>query len=83
MLEGTLIAPDTPRDAGEAVGECDGRDVVPRAELHTECPELEWAGLVSAVRGEERGTRAVDQEHAEVGVASLGDATEATPETGG
>lgn len=52
MLEGTLIAPDTPRDARESIGERDRRDVVTRADLHTEGPELERVGIVRAVRGE-------------------------------
>ena len=48
MLEGSLVLPDAPGDAGEAVGEGDSRDVVPAAGLETQGPEAEVIGLIRA-----------------------------------
>ena len=79
-LEGTLVAPDTPSDSSDAIGEGDGGDVVAAGPLGSDGPGLESVRLGDAVRGKESGTGVVDEEHASVGVAALGDATHATAE---
>jgi hypothetical protein len=53
---------------------------VPAAEFDTQRPELERIGLLDSTRGEERRAGAVREQHPEVGVASLRDATETTLE---
>ena len=79
-LEGTLVAPDTPSDPGDAIGEGDGGDVVAAGSLGSDGPGLESVRLLDAVSGVESGTGTVDEEHASVGIAALGDAAYATAE---
>ena len=82
-LEGTLVAPNAPSDSGDAIGEGDGGDVVAAGSLGSDGPGLESVRLRDAVGGKESGTGAVDEEHASVGIAALGDATHATAQAGG
>jgi len=82
-MEGTLVAPNAPSDSGDAIGEGDGGDVVAAGSLGPDGPGLESVRLRDAVSGKESGTGAVDEEHASVGIAALGDATHATAQAGG
>ena len=79
-LEGTLVAPDTPSDSSDAIGEGDGGDVVAAGPLGSDGPGLESVRFLDAVSGVECGTSSVKQEHASVGIAALGDAAYATAE---
>ena len=79
-LEGTLVAPNAPSDSSDAIGEGDGGDIVAPGLGGSDGPGLELIGLLGAVSCDEGGTGSVDEEHAGVGIAALGDAAEATAE---
>ena len=70
-MEGTLVAPDTPSDPCDAIGEGDCGDVVASGLGGSNGPSLELIGLGGAVSCEESGTGPVDKEHASVGISTL------------
>ena len=78
MFEGPLVAPDAPGDARELIGESDGRHVVAVSVFNTERPGAKTIGFIHELGGTQNGTSPVDEEHAQVAVASLGDATESS-----
>ena len=80
-LEGTLIAPDTPSDTCDAIGEGNGSGIVAAGLGGPDGPGLELIGLLGTVGCIEGGAGAVDEEHAGVGITSFGDAAQATTET--
>jgi hypothetical protein len=82
-LIGTLVVPNPPSDAGHAIGEGDGGDVMASGVGGTEGPSLELIGLLDAVGCEESGSSSMDEEHAGVGVSAFGDATHTTDVAGG
>jgi hypothetical protein len=70
------FAPHGPRDAGELVGESDGGLVVAARALNVECPGLEAIGMRVFLCGPEDGAGALDEKHADIGIAPLGDGAE-------
>ena len=78
----SLVLPDGPRDARELVGESDSRPVVPPLPFDFEGPELYWMGVAGTFGAGEHGPCAVYEEHPEVGIAPLADASEPTVEAG-
>ena len=79
-LEGTLVAPSPPSDSSGAIGEGDGSDIVAPGLGGSDGQGLELVGLLHSVSREESGTGAVNEEHACIGIAALGDAAHATTE---
>jgi hypothetical protein len=75
-----LVAPNTPSDTNDPVGESDGGDIVAASFGGADGPGLELVWFLDAVSGEESGTGTVNEEHACVGIAALGDAAYATAE---
>jgi hypothetical protein len=75
-----LVAPNAPSDSSGAIGEGDGSDVVAAGPSGSNGPGLELIRLVHAVSSKESGSGTVDEEHAGVGIAALGDTAEATAE---
>ena len=80
-FEGAVVFPDGPDDASELVGERDGGLVVAAGLFELEGPSSEAIGMGRFLGVPEDGASAVDEEHAKVGVAALGDAAEVTGET--
>ena len=77
-LEVAVVLPDGPGDAGELVGEGDGGLVVAELALEAQRPGAQAVAVLHALGVPEDRARAVDEEHAQVGVAALGDPAEAS-----
>src|SRR5206468_2606961 len=75
-LEVAAVLPGGPGDAGELVGQGDRCLVVSNASLELERPGPEAIVFLRLLSVAENGPRSVDQEHTDVGVSALGDATE-------
>ncbi len=70
-FEVAVFAPDGPGDACEFVGEGDSGLVVAARALDVERPDFEAIGMLAFLCGPEDGAGAVDEEHADIGIASL------------
>lgn len=75
--------PDDPDDASELVGESDGGLVVTASSLDFESPGPEAVGGFHALGSPKNGAGAVGEEHSDIGVAALADATEPADASGG
>jgi hypothetical protein len=75
--------PDDPGDASELVGESDGGLVVTASSLDFESPGPEAVGGFHALGSPKNGAGAVGEEHSDIGVAALADATEPADASGG
>ena len=78
-------SPHGPADAGQLVGQCDGRLVVSNASLKLQSPLLQTTqpcriDPVQLLRSGQYRARTVDQQRSQVDIAALGDTTEITPE---
>jgi hypothetical protein len=86
-VEPAVVIPDGPRDAGELVGQSDRGPIRVGFSGLLEGPGLELGdGLachLGAARGEKGGAGAVNEEHANVGVALFADASESLAPSGG
>ena len=71
-----LLGGNCPKDAGDAIGESDSRDVVASMLFKSECPGSERIRLRLFLRMPEDGAGTVDEEHADVLVAPLRDRPE-------
>jgi hypothetical protein len=72
-----------PSDASELVGKGDGGLVVAAETLDLQRPGAKSVGVLFGLGSPEYGARSVREEHAEVRVASLADATEPSDLTAG
>lgn len=79
-----VVAPSTPGDAGEAVGQGDGGKVVATASLELQSPRVEGTGwLLATLRGDEPRAGTVNEQLAQVGISPFADATESTCRSAG
>src|SRR5688572_30040494 len=78
-----IVLPDGPDDAGQLVGESNGRLVVAAELLEVQSPGAQAVGGATLLGGPEDGASAVDEKHAEIDVAALADGAEAADETAG
>jgi len=74
------VLPHRPHDADELVRESDGSLVVPGPTLEFQGPGAEGIVSLGLIRVAEDGPRAVDQEHAQVGISALGDPPQTLPQ---
>jgi hypothetical protein len=72
-LEHGVPAPDGPGDSSELVGQSNRGAVVTAALLDLDGPATEPVWLLRAFGGVEGGSGTVDEQSAQIGVASLGD----------
>ena len=75
-FEGAVSFPNGPGDSSEFVGESDGGLVVSSYALTFECPRSESIRVIDVFGSPEDGSGAVNEEHTEIGIASLGDTAE-------
>ena len=68
-----LLDGNRPKDAGDAIGESDGRDVVTSMLFKSECPCSQGIGLRLLLRMPKSGSGTVDEEHADILVTPLRD----------
>ena len=74
-VEGSLVLPECPGDAGHLVCQCDRRAIPVSFVRSHQRPGLQPSerlpGLTPPLRGQECGARTVDEEHAEISVSLL------------
>ena len=71
-FEDTVSFPDGPGDSSELVGERDGGLVMSSRALTLKCPRSEPIRMIDILCSPEDGPGAVDEEHPEIGVTTLG-----------
>ena len=75
-LEVAVVLPDSRGDTGELVGKGGGGLVMSDLAFEVEGPGAQAVAVLHALGMPEDRSRAVDEEHAQVGVAALGDPAE-------
>ncbi len=70
--------PHTPCDAGELIGQRDRGHVVTASSLDSQRPGPQSVRMLCELGGTQNGSCTVDEQHAEVAVAPLGDPAEAS-----
>src|SRR5262245_24148085 len=78
-----IVFPDSPDDPGQFVGEGDGGLVVAACLLKAQSPGAQAVGSGALTGRPEDGACAMDEQHAEIDVATLADGAEAADETAG